>query len=159
MFNFLINLLNILMIFKQVLFDDFDSMLLSSFKICEKERAKFNKDLPWLEATLKNTMYYENQLSHFRKFKIKSSAVGLSAKSRAPNVECGVWSVEILTEQMEQAVNEQKEVIMLGDANVSAQNWSIPNSKKEKVAEEIKEAKSIGVAKKAIKEFCKNIPI
>ena len=48
-----------------------------------------------------------------------------------------VKCIEILTEQMEQAVNEQKDVIMLGDANVCSQNWNIPNSKKKKVADEI----------------------
>ena len=34
-------------------------------------------------------------------------------------------SIETLTEQMEQAVSEQKEIIMIGDANVCAQNWKL----------------------------------
>ena len=48
-----------------------------------------------------------------------------------------VTDVEILTEQMDKASNEKKEMIILGDANVCAQNWKGDSCKHKKVAEEI----------------------
>ena len=45
--------------------------------------------------------------------------------------------IEILTEQMERATNEDKDVIILGDANACSQNWKDSNFKHKKVSEEM----------------------
>ena len=47
--------------------------------------------------------------------------------------------MEIFTEQIERAAAENKDLIIMGDANLCSEKWESPNFKHKRIADELKE--------------------
>ena len=58
------------------------------------------------------------------------------------SVESQVQAITVFTSQIEDAVAEQKSVVILGDANLCAESWDSPGFLHKRVADELKETLS-----------------